>query len=87
MEGTKDADAARGAGETTERTGSAAAGRTREEQATSDKTLADLERTQAEPSRGGPRETGSPTETSSPAPDGVRDGGGRADGSDTGGPM
>lgn len=67
------------------------AGRTRDEQATSDKTLADLERTQADASagKGGATETGSPVEGSSPSPDGAADSsrGGRADGSDTGGPM
>ena len=65
--------------------------RTRDEQATSDKTLADLEQTQADSatSKGGATETSSPTEGSSPSPDGGADSphGGRADGSDTGGPM
>jgi hypothetical protein len=67
------------------------AARTRDEQATSDKTLADLERTQTDAAtgKGGPTETSSPTEGASPAPDGAVDSprGGRADGSDTGGPM
>jgi hypothetical protein len=69
----------------------AAGGRTRDEQATSDKTLADLEETQTDSAagKGAASETGSPTEGSSPAPDGATNsaGGGRADGSDTGGPM
>lgn len=80
MEETKDAKP---------QTGDAA--RTRDEQATSDKTLADLERTQADSSagKGAASETGSPVEGSSPSPDGAVDSprGGRADGSDTGGPM
>jgi len=66
-------------------------GRTRDEQATSSKTLADLEETQADAGVGksGASETSSPTEGSSPSPDGGADGarGGRADGGDTGGPM
>jgi hypothetical protein len=65
--------------------------RARDEQATSDKTLADLARTQsdADAGKGGGSETGSRTEGSSPSPDGAADSprGGRADGSDTGGPM
>ena len=83
MEGTKDTEPRPGG-----------AGRTRDEQATSDKTLADLERTQSDPAagRGGaPSDaaTSSPTEGASPSPDGAADParGGRADGSDTGGPM
>ena len=83
MEGTKDTDTPAGG-----------AGRTRDEQATSDKTLADLERTQADSAAGtggtpSDAATSSPTEGSSPAPDGGVDSprGGRADGSDTGGPM
>ena len=79
MEGTKD---------TSQRGG---ANRTRDEQATSDKTLADLERTQSDAAagKGGASETSSSVEGSSPAPDGAADSsrGGRADGSDTGGPM
>jgi hypothetical protein len=67
------------------------AGRTRDEQATSDKTLVELERTQTDSAtgKGGSAETGSPVEGSSPSPDGAADSahGGRADGSDTGGPM
>lgn len=53
--------------------------------ATSKETLSDVE--SGEKISTG-RETGSPTETSSPnpSPDGASDGG-RADGSDTGGPM
>ncbi|HLL76191.1 MAG TPA: hypothetical protein VK421_13135 [Pyrinomonadaceae bacterium] len=69
----------------------APAGRTRDEQATSDKTLADLERSQTDSAtgKGGASETSSPVEGSSPAPDGAAGAshGGRADGSDTGGPM
>ena len=83
MEGTKDTE-----------TPSGGAGRTRDEQATSDKTLADLERTQSDSAAGGggaPSDaaTGSSTEGSSPSPDGAADSsrGGRADSSDTGGPM
>ena len=80
MEGTKDTEPRPGG-----------AGRTRDEQATSDKTLADLERSQADTTtgKGGPAETSSPVEGSSPSPDGATDSahGGRADGSDTGGPM
>jgi len=76
---------------TTPRPEDATTGRTRDEQATSDKTLADLERTQTDTSagRGGGSETSSATEGSSPSPDGAADSprGGRADGSDTGGPM
>ena len=76
---------------TAPRPGGAPAGRTRDEQATSDKTLADLERSQTDSAagRGGASETGSATEGSSPSPDGAADSarGGRADGSDTGGPM
>ena len=71
--------------------GGSAAGRTRDEQATSDKTLADLEQAQAGSAagKGGAPETGSAVEGSSPAPDGAPGSprGGRADGSDTGGPM
>ena len=84
MEGTKENETPAGG----------AAGRTRDEQATSDKTLADLERTQADTATGkggvsSDAATSSPTEGSSPAPDGASDSsrGGRADGSDTGGPM
>ena len=81
MEETKDANRAGGQGAQTPR----------QEEATSDETLADLEETQSEAGAGkGNSATGSsPTETSSPAPDGARDSGrgGRADGSDTGGPM
>ena len=83
MEGTKD---------TKPQTGGA--GRTRDEQATSDKTLADLERSQTDSAAGkggAPSDaaTSSSTEGSSPSPDGATDSarGGRADGSDTGGPM
>ena len=67
------------------------AARTRDEQATSDKTLADLERTQSDAAtgKGGASGTGSPVEGASPSPDSAVDSprGGRADGSDTGGPM
>ena len=61
------------------------AGHSRDEDATSKETLSDVEDT-AKVST--PSETGSRTETSSPgpSPDGPA-GGGRADGSDTGGPM
>ena len=83
MEGTKDTETPAGG-----------AGRTRDEQATSDKTLADLEQTQADVATGkggAPSDdaTSSSVEGSSPAPDGAVDSprGGRADGSDTGGPM
>ena len=83
MEGTKDTEPRPGG-----------AGRTRDEQATSDKTLADLESSQADTTtgKGGPSSdaaTSSPVEGSSPSPDGATDSarGGRADGSDTGGPM
>lgn len=80
MEGTKD---------TAQQTNDT--GRTRDEQATSDKTLADLERTQSDAAtgKGSASETGSPVDGSRPAPDGATDSarGGRADGSDTGGPM
>lgn len=80
MEGTKDTGTPAGG-----------VGRTRDEQATSDKTLADLERTQSDAAtgKGGSTETGGPVEGSSPSPDGAFDSarGGRADGSDTGGPM
>lgn len=83
MEGTKDTETPAGG-----------AGRTRDEQATSDKTLADLEGTQADTAagKGGANSdaaTSSPVEGSSPSPDGAADSarGGRADGSDTGGPM
>jgi hypothetical protein len=80
MEGTKDTEPRPGG-----------AGRTRDEQATSDKTLADLEESQADTAtgKGGSTETSSPVEGSSPSPDGAADStrGGRADGSDTGGPM
>lgn len=83
MEGTKDT-----------KTPAGGAGRTRDEQATSDKTLADLERTQSDTAAGtggAPSDavTSSSTEGSSPAPDGGAGSshGGRADGSDTGGPM
>jgi len=66
--------------------------RTRDEQATSSKTLSDLEEAQADtapPTGGGASDTSSPVEGSSPSPDGAADSGreGRADGSDTGGPM
>ena len=67
------------------------AARTRDEQATSDKTLADLERTQSDAAtgKGGASETGSSVEGASPSPDAATESprGGRADGSDTGGPM
>ena len=61
------------------------AGHSRDEDATSKETLSDVEDTEKVST---PRETGSPTETSSPgpSPDGPA-GGGRADGSETGGPM
>jgi hypothetical protein len=76
---------------TTPRPGAAPGGRTRDEQATSDKTLADLERSQSDPAadKGGASETSSPVEGASPSPDGAADSprGGRVDGSDTGGPM
>ena len=77
---------------TNPRPGDAPAGRTRDEQATSDKTLADLEQTQTDSASGkGGSSSGttSPVEGSSPAPDGAADSprGGRADGSDSGGPM
>ena len=82
MEGTKD---------TKPQTGGSPATRTRDEQATSDKTLADLESSQTDSSagKGGASDTSSPVEGSSPAPDGAAGSGrgGRADGSDTGGPM
>ena len=60
-------------------------GHSRDEEATSKDTLSDVEETEKVST---PRETGSPTETSSPgpSPDGPA-GGGRADGSETGGPM
>ena len=68
--------------------------RTRDEQATSSKTLSDLEQTQSDAAAatttgGGASGTSSPVEGSSPSPDGAQDSarGGRADGSDTGGPM
>jgi len=65
---------------------------TRDEQATSSKTLSDLEESQSDvapPTEGGASDTSSPVEGSSPSPDGGAGsaGGGRADGSDTGGPM
>ena len=65
---------------------------TRDEQATSDKTLSDLEETQGDAATatgGGASDTSSSVEGSSPSPDGAAGsaGGGRADGSDTGGPM
>ena len=61
------------------------AGHSRDEEATSKDTLSDVEDSEKVST---PRETGSPTETSSPgpSPDGPA-GGGRADGSETGGPM
>ena len=65
--------------------------RTRDEQATSSKTLSDLEETQtdAATSAGAASTTSSPVEGSSPSPDGAADPAreGRADGGDTGGPM
>ena len=67
------------------------AARTRDEQATSSKTLSDLEETQADAATAtgsGASDTSSPVEGSSPSPDGAASSaGGRADGSDTGGPM
>lgn len=71
------------------------AARTRDEQATSSKTLSDLEATQSDAAStatgGGSSSSGtsSTLEGSSPAPDAGADSahGGRADGSDTGGPM
>lgn len=68
------------------------AARTRDQQATSSKTLSDLEETQSDAATsagGGASDTSSPVEGSSPSPDGAAGaaGGGRADGSDTGGPM
>ena len=66
-------------------------GRTRDEQATSSKTLGDLESTQSDAASGkaGASDTGSSLEGSTPSPDSAADsaGAGRADGSDTGGPM
>jgi hypothetical protein len=58
----------------------------RDKEATSKETLSDVE--EGEKVSTG-RETGSPTETSSPgpSPDSAHGGGGRADGSETGGPM
>lgn len=68
--------------------------RTRDEQATSSKTLSDLEETQTDAAAAttagdGASGTSSPVEGSSPSPDGAADSAreGRADGSDTGGPM
>ena len=66
--------------------------RTRDEQATSSKTLSDLEETQSDAgaTQGGAASgTSSPVEGSSPSPDAGTDSarGGRADGGDTGGPM
>ena len=85
MEGTKDANAAGTRGETE------AQPTPRQEEATSDETLADLEETRADAAtgKGGSAGAGGSTETSSPSPDGAPDSarGGRADGSDTGGPM
>lgn len=65
--------------------GGSEAGHSRDEEATSKKTLSDVEEGENVKTS---RESGSPTETSSPGP--VPDGsfgGGRADGSETGGPM
>lgn len=73
--------------------GDAPSAPTRDEQATSSKTLSDLEETQSDAatSKGGgsASDTSSPVEGSSPSPDDAADSarGGRADGSDTGGPM
>ena len=60
-------------------------GHNQDKDATSKETLSDVEDAEKVST---PRETGSPTETSSPgpSPDGPA-GGGRADGSETGGPM
>lgn len=68
-----------------EKTGGGAATHSRDQEATSSETLSDVEESEKVST---PRETGSPTETSSPgpSPDGSF-GGGRADGSETGGPM
>ena len=66
---------------------------TREEQATSSKTLSDIEQSKTDAGTtgggGSASDTSSPVEGSSPTPNGAGDsaGGGRADGSDTGGPM
>lgn len=65
---------------------------TREEQATSSKTLSDIEQSKTDAGTaggGGASDTSSPVEGSSPSPDSGTDSarGGRADGSDTGGPM
>lgn len=59
----------------------------RDAEATSSKTLSDIEEGEKVSSRGGTGSSSSPLEGSSPKPDGGGHGGGRADGSDTGGPM
>ncbi len=64
---------------------SAEGGHSRDEDATSSETLSEIEEGENVKSQ---RETGSPTETSSPNPTPANSSeGGRADGSDTGGPM
>ena len=61
------------------------AGHSSDSDATSKKTLSDVEDSEKVSTR---RESGSPTETSSPGPSPDSSfGGGRADGSETGGPM
>ena len=63
-------------------------GATRDDEATSSETLADIERSEKTGSAAssGPDSSGGSLEGSSPNPTG-EGGGGRADGSDTGGPM
>jgi hypothetical protein len=64
-------------------------GATRDDDATSSETLADIERSEktGSASTSGSDSSGSSLEGSSPKPSGEGEGGGRADGSDTGGPM
>lgn len=69
----------------------AAATKPRQEEATSDETLAELESTQTDAASGKGASSGasSTAETATPSPDGAFDveRGGRADGSDSGDPM
>ncbi|HVF51314.1 MAG TPA: hypothetical protein VNA19_14585 [Pyrinomonadaceae bacterium] len=64
--------------------------KTRDDEATSKETLRDLRETQKTPAAKGEGSSEGSAGSSTPSPDGAFDesgGGGRADGSDTGGPM
>ncbi len=69
--------------------GSERPGASRDAEATSDTTLSELEQTQKSSEGRAGATTGGSTSSNTPSPDGAFDekGAGRADGSDTGGPM